>query len=273
MTVAALVLALASAFLHAVWNLLLARAPETQAATAVAFAAAWIVGLPGAALDWHVSTSVWSYALASGLIELLYVVLLAAAYARAELSLVYPLARGLAPVLVLVVGTAFLGAGSSTQQAAGVCLVCAGILLVRRLRLRGEALALVLAIAIAATIASYTLVDRNGVHHASPLVYYVLILFLPGVTYPAFVAATRGGDALRRELRLANVGAGVLVWAAFVLVLEALRRAQAAPVAAVRETSVVIATALAAVVLRERVGWSRLAGAVLVAAGVTLIGT
>jgi drug/metabolite transporter (DMT)-like permease len=272
MTALALGLALASAFLHAIWNLMLARTSETEAATAVVFAVAWLVGIPAAALDWHVSASVWPYALASGLLELLYVTLLAGAYARVELSLVYPVARGLAPVLVLAVGTAFLGADSSAQQAAGVCLVALGVLLVRRLQLRGDPLPLLLGLAIAATIAAYTLVDRNGVHHASPLTYYVLILFLPAFAYPALVLARRGRASIRRELRLWNVVAGVLVWAAFALVLEALRRAQAAPVAAVRETSVVIATALAAVVLRERVGAIRIAGAVLVATGVVLIG-
>jgi len=269
---AALALALVSAVLHAVWNLLLARTTETQAATAVAFAVAWLAGVPAAAADWHVSSSVWPYALASGLLELLYVALLAAAYARSELSAVYPVARGGAPVLVLIVGALALGANTSVRQAAGVCLVAGGVVLVRRLRLRGELRALGLGLAIAGTIAAYTLVDRHGVHHASPFVYYEAILLPASVLYPLFVATRRGTGTLRRTLTVPNVAAGVLVWAAYALVLEALRRAQAAPVAAVRETSVVFATALAAVVLRERVGVIRLAGAVLVAAGVVLVG-
>jgi drug/metabolite transporter (DMT)-like permease len=269
----ALALALLSAVLHAVWNLVLARAQETQAATAVAFAVAWIAGVPAAAADWHVAWSVWPYALASGALELLYVALLAAAYARSELSVIYPVARGAAPVLVLAVGVVALGAGTSVRQATGVCLVGLGVLLVRRLRFRGELRAFAFGLAIAATIAAYTLVDRHGVHHASPFVYFEAILLPAAVLYPLLVAVRDGVAPLRRSLTAANVAAGVLVWAAFTLVLEALRRAQAAPVAAVRESSVVFATALAALVLRERVGALRLSGAALVAAGVVLIGS
>lgn len=272
MAATALVLALLSAVLHAVWNLVLARTRETEAATAVAFGAAWLVGVPAATADWHISSSVWPYALASGTLELIYVALLAAAYARSELSAIYPVARGGAPVLVLAVGALALGAGTSVRQATGVCLVGVGVLLVRRLRLRGDVRALAFGISIAATIAAYTLVDRRGVHHASPLVYFELILLPPAALYPLLVGARAGVAPLRRALTGTNVAAGVLVWAAFSLVLEALRRAQAAPVAAVRESSVVFATALAALVLRERVGVLRLTGAVLVAAGVVLIG-
>lgn len=272
MPATALALALVSAVLHAVWNLLLARTEETRSATAVAFAVAWLVGVPAAVADWHVSWSVWPYALASGLLELVYVALLAAAYARSELSAVYPVARGGAPVLVLAVSALALGAGTNARQVAGVCLVACGVVLVRRLRLRGELRALGFGLVIAGTIAAYTLVDRQGVHHASPLVYYEAILLPPAVLYPLLVVTRRGGGTLRRAVGAPSVAAGTLVWAAYALVLEALRRAQAAPVAAVRETGVVFATALAALVLRERVGPIRLAGAVLVAAGVVLVG-
>jgi drug/metabolite transporter (DMT)-like permease len=271
-TASALGLVLASAFLHAVWNLLLARGSDLQAAAAVSFAAAWVAGLPAAVVDWHVVAAVWPYALASSLLELVYIVLLAAAYTRAELSLVYPIARGLAPVLVLGIGVAFLGTGSSAGQAAGVCLVATGVVLVRRLQIRGEVVGLVLGLAIAAAIASYTLVARHGVRHASPLAYFELIMLLPGVGFLVILAAMGRGAAIRRELRMRNALVGILTWSAYVLVLEALRRAPAAPVAAVRETSVVFATALAAAVLGEHVGWTRFAGAAFVAGGIVLIG-
>ena len=272
MTDLALALALASAVLHAVWNLLLVRHADTQAATAVAFAAAWVAGLPAAALDPHVAATVWPYALASGLLELLYVALLATAYARSELSAIYPVARGSAPVIVLAVGVVALRTATTARQAVGVCLVGLGVLLVRRLRFRGDLRAVGLAFAVAATIAGYTLVDRHGVRHASPFVYFEAIMLPAAVVYPAAVAVRGRRSALRRAVVPPNVLAGALVWAAYALVLEALRRAEAAPVAAVRESSVVFATALAALVLRERVGVVRLAGAVLVAAGVALVG-
>src|SRR5215210_1933368 len=109
MPLSALSLALAAAFLHALWNLLLARARDTQAATAVALLVAVAAFAPAAAQTWRVEPSVWPYLVASSCLELAYFALLAFAYGRAEMSLVYPLARGSAPVLVLV-GTGLVGA-------------------------------------------------------------------------------------------------------------------------------------------------------------------
>ena len=86
------------------------RARDTEAATAVAIVVGVIVFTPAAILTWDVDADVWPYVVGSTTFELAYIVLLAAAYTRSELSLVYPLARGLAPVLVLVVGVAALGA-------------------------------------------------------------------------------------------------------------------------------------------------------------------
>src|SRR5262249_50088197 len=107
----AFALALAAAFLHAIWNLLLARARDPRAATAVALVAAVIVFAPVTAVVWRADAKVWPFILTSSLLQLLYFALLAAAYARAELSVVYPIARGTAPVIVLVVGVVALGAG------------------------------------------------------------------------------------------------------------------------------------------------------------------
>ncbi|HEX2045113.1 MAG TPA: hypothetical protein VHF23_05750, partial [Gaiellaceae bacterium] len=113
MSAAALLLALAAAFVHALWNLLLARARDPEAATAVALVVAVVAFAPVAAAVWEVDARAWPYMGGSAAVHLVYFVLLAAAYLRAELSLVYPLARGLAPVLVLVVAVAALGAGAS----------------------------------------------------------------------------------------------------------------------------------------------------------------
>ena len=93
---------------------------------------------PVAALTWRIEPAAIPYIVVTSFLQLGYVILLAAAYVRAELSVVYPIARGTAPVLVLVVGVAALGLGTSPQQAAGVCLVGLGVLLVRGLRRSAE---------------------------------------------------------------------------------------------------------------------------------------
>jgi uncharacterized membrane protein len=260
MSGAALALALSAAGLHATWNLLLARARDVEAATAVALIAGVVAFAPVAAFSWDVEASAAPYIAGSAGLELVYFVLLAAAYSRSQLSVVYPVARGGAPVLVLL-GALLLGHVPSGAEAAGVLLVSAGVLLVRG---TGAWRGLV----IAAVIASYTLVDNAGIEHAGPLSYLELVL-----APVALVVAVKVGPArLRAALTPAAVAAGVASFLAYALALAALQLAPAAPVAAVRETSIVIAVALAGPVLRERVGPARLTGAGLVVAGVLLFG-
>ena len=207
----------------------------------------------------------------SAALELAYLALLAAAYGRAELSVVYPVARGLAPVLVLVVGVAVLGVTSSAGEAAGVLLVAVGIVLIRGFS-ASDAAGLLFGVAIGACIAGYTLADARGVDHADPFAYLWVVLAPSSLAYLAAVARRGGRVRLRKELGPAPAFVGIAAFGAFGLALLALQRASAASVAAVRETSVVIAVALAAPVLGERVGRRRLAGAVLVVAGVALLG-
>src|SRR5205807_9216230 len=103
------------------------------------------------------------------LLQLTYFVLLTAAYGRADLSFVYPIARGSAPVLVLVAGVVVLGVGASAAQVAGVLLVAGGVLLVRGIGGQARAADLALALAVAGCIAAYTLVDKYGIRYASPV--------------------------------------------------------------------------------------------------------
>ena len=272
MPASAFALALAAAFLHAFWNLLLARSRDPEAATAVALVAAVGVFAPVAVVVWHAETAVWPYLVATATLHLAYFALLAGAYRRAELSLVYPLARGLAPVLVLVVGVAALGVGTSALQAAAVCLVGAGILLVRGLRGDADRTGVAFGLALAGCIAAYTLVDKEGIKHANPITYLELATAFAAVPYVAAVCAVKRTEKVRREVGMPTLVAGLAMFGAYALVLAALKLAPAAPVAAVRETSIVIATAGAALVLKERFGPARAVGALLVVAGVVLLG-
>jgi len=267
----ALVLALIAAVGHAVWNMLLARARDPEAATAVAMLVGVVAFAAPAAIDWHVERSVWPYVVGSAVFELVYIALLAAAYRRSDLSLIYPVGRGVAPVLVLVVGVVALGAGTTVAQAAGICLVAAGVFLVRGPRRDADLRGVTFGLAIGACIAAYTLIDNSGVERASALSYLELVMILPAFGYALFVAFRRGPGALRAEVNAGSVAAGLLILTPYSLFLIALDLAPAAPVAAVRETSIVVATALGALVLKERVGRGRWAGAVLVAGGVALV--
>jgi drug/metabolite transporter (DMT)-like permease len=272
MPLAALGLALGGAVLHALWNLLVAGARDTQLATAAALTCGVVILAPAALIVGGIPTHALPWIVVSAAIELTYFSLLAAAYAVGELSMTYPLARGLAPVFLVVVGVATgIGGSVGEIQVLGVATVAIGIVAVRGLGARGGTREVVLAALIGACIAGYTLVDREGIEGARPLTYLWLVLAL---ATPPFVIAmwrARGGPALRAAFSLTTAVAGLCIFGAYVLVLAALKLASAASVGAVRECSVVIVTVFAAVFLHERVGPSRWVGAVLVTGGIIAI--
>lgn len=271
MPATALILALAGAFVHAAWNLALAGEPDVHAATAVAVVAGVVLLAPVALADWRLEADAWPYVAASAALELLYLALLATAYARAAAGFVYPTARGAAPVFVLLIGVLALGQDVSGLAAAGVAAIAAGIVLVRGPSGPRGAADLALALAIGGCIAGYTLVDQKGVGHASTPTYLLLVFVFAGAGYVAGAWRARGGAALRSAVSLRTVLAGAGFFVAYGLTLAALKEAPAAAVAAVRETSVVIAVAWLALSGRERVTGRRAAGAVAVACGVALI--
>src|SRR5205809_2292181 len=123
MPTSALLLALAAACVHAAWNLLLSGSEDTHSATAVALVTGAIVFAPVAAITWRLEGSAWPYIAASASLELLYLVLLATAYAVAAMGFVYPIARGSAPVTVLIAGALVSTGRPSTAAAVGVVLV------------------------------------------------------------------------------------------------------------------------------------------------------
>src|SRR3954469_15912711 len=179
----AFALAISSAFVHALWNLLLARARDSEAATAVALIAGTIVFAPVAALTWDIDAGALPYLAASAALEVAYFALLAAAYDRGELSVVYPVARGSAPVLVAVFSVVLLGTALHALTVVGIVLVATGIVLVRGFR-AGDPRQLVFALGIGATIAAYTLFDKAGLHHARPLTYLELVVLPAAIVYP-----------------------------------------------------------------------------------------
>jgi drug/metabolite transporter (DMT)-like permease len=265
----ALALALGAAVLHAGWNVLLRGSEDVETRTAVVLGLSVLLFAPVAAATWSVSWAAAPYVAASAAFEGAYFALLVAAYRRRELSVVYPVARGSAPVLVLLGTVVVLSRHVSVESAVGVCLVAVGVVLVRGIRRGAEGV--LVALAIGCAIAGYTLVDKEGLRHAAALPYLELVLLPVALVAVPIVAARRGARALRSELGWSALLTAAASFGAYALVLAALRLAPAPEVAAVRETSVVLAAILAGTLLRERVGIARLAGAAAVAGGVALI--
>jgi drug/metabolite transporter (DMT)-like permease len=267
----AFAIVLVAAALHAFWNLVIAGARDTQATTALAIAIGVICVLPFAIIRWSVQPQVWPFVGASAALEIVYFYLLTAAYVRAEMSLVYPIARGTAPVIVLIVSVLVVGVATSAVQAAGVALVGTGVVLVRGLRGSARWSDVGAALVIASVIAGYTLVDSQGVRYANPITYIALILIPPAIVSPIYVAARGGAARLRAALSLPAVAGGVASMMTYALILTAFTIATAPSVAAVREVGVVFATIGGALFLHERVGPARYLGAVVVALGVALV--
>lgn len=265
----ALALALAAAALHAVWNVLLRGSTDVEARTLAVVSLSVVLFAVPAAATWDVSTSALPYVAASTALEGAYFVLLARAYRSRELSVVYPVARGSAPVFVLLGTAPVLQRTVAAAQVTGVLLVAAGVVLVRGVRRGAEGIGIGLAIGVA--IASYTLVDKEGLRHASPIPYLELVLLpIAVVGLPLFIWF-RGFYPLRTQFGASTWVAAAGAFGAYVLFLFALRLTAAPGVAAVRETSVVIAALLAAAFLHERVTWPRVVGAAAVAGGVALL--
>lgn len=267
----ALLLALASAGIHALWNLLLAGAEDVRTAAAAQIVVSTVVWAPVALATWDIGGGALPYLLGASAFQLAYFALLVAAYEAGELSLVYPLARGGAPLIVALVAAVGVGGTFGAPQAVGILAIAGGVIAVSGVRAPWRGRDTVLAAFTAAAIAGYTVLDRYGIQHASPLSYVWLELLPAGLIYLAFVLRTRGAGAVRAAIGRNSIAAGIGALGSYALVVAALQYGSAAPVAAVRETSVVIAVALAALVLGERVGRARWAGAVVVAAGTGLV--
>jgi drug/metabolite transporter (DMT)-like permease len=267
----ALALALGAAVLHASWNVLLAGARDSQAATAVATLVGVVLLAPVAIVTGGAESSALPFAAASAALHVAYLALLARAYHGGEVSVVYPVSRGVAPVLVLAVGAAALGEGASALQVAGVLAVSAGVFLVQS---GGTSLSrrdLLYGLTIAVVIAGYTLVDAEGVDRSRAPAYLALLLSPAALIYAGALWIAGRGPEMRAELRPRAALTGLFLVGAYGAVLGALQLANAAPVAAVRESGVVIAALMAAAFLHEEVGPKRLGGAVLVAGGVAAV--
>jgi drug/metabolite transporter (DMT)-like permease len=274
MSFGVLLAVLAGALMHASWNLLVKRAGDTRLATAGVYIAAGV--LSGLALPFipPPAPASWPYLAVATVTEVLYGLLLAAAYRAGDLSHAYPLMRGTAPLLVALGSGALIGDHLSATVWVGVMLVSAGIFsMVLDAHARGHsAVATRLALLNAVVIATYTTIDGLGVRiSGQPVAYSLWLFMLVGVPWLIWaVAARERRSALQRHMGYLAVG-GICSVGSYGVALWAMTRAPVAAVAAVRETSIVFATVLGAVILKERVSRVRVLAACAIALGVWVI--
>jgi drug/metabolite transporter (DMT)-like permease len=268
---------LGAGLMHASWNALLKTArggePMLDTAAVVAGAALWsLIALPFAGLP---GPAAWKFIALSSVIHFGYYVTLSNAYRTGDLSFAYPLMRGCAPLITALLGIVFLRELPSLQVGIGVVLICAGIVSIAFVRReRHSRAALQWALANAAIIAAYTLIDSTGARVSGNTLGFVCWLqALEGLPYLAWILWRGGHPAvayLARSQRLGVIG-GFGSLAAYGIVLWAMTRAPVAAVAALRETSVLFAALIGAVWLKEGFGMMRLVGAASVVAGIAAL--
>lgn len=275
-------MALAAAAFHGTWNVLIKVSGDpivtfrrvtmmTAVVATVTLLAAW-VAFGRARLD----PAAVGFSLLSSLLETAYLWLLSTAYRRGDLSAVYPIARGSAPLLSVLVGLLILGERLTSPQLVGVGLLLVGILAVTLSQATGRATVPALLTGVA--IAAYTSIDRVGVRLSTPWLYGWLLFTLMALELPLslWIASVRGWyrpppDAPDPTWRQATL-IGAFMWAGYFLVLWALSIAPLAVVAPVRETAVVAVAVWGVWRLRERQRSAmKLSGAVATLAGVALL--
>jgi drug/metabolite transporter (DMT)-like permease len=273
---------LAAAVTHATWNAIAHGIKDQVVAFGLIGAGSIAVAVPIISLAPFPLAACWPYLLASVIIHVFYNLLLMRSYRYGDFGQVYPLARGTSPLIVTGLAAAFAAERPSFLQVAGVLVVSSGLaVLVLAGRRAGSAsgsgpgrAALLAAGGTGLTIAAYTTVDGLGVRMSGSSAGYIgWLMLLESLCVPAWALVRRrtvlGGQP--RRVLLAGLFAGALSVLAYGLVLWAQTRGALAPIAALRETSVIFGATIGTMVFREPFGRWRIAATVLVVLGVLLL--
>ena len=273
------------ALLHAGWNALVKSSGDKELDLALVHFLGAMVALPLLALVGLPPRAAWPFIGASLLVHIAYYLTLNGAYQHGDLGATYPIMRGSAPLLVALGSSAVLGEALGVATWLGVLAVTTGVLMVglaRPAQALNHRRAMAFALANAAVIAGYTFIDGQGVRLSaaaggSAACYVVLLFVVDGFPYPAWVVWRRDAPGraaawayARRRWPLATLG-GLASLGSYGIALWSMTRAPVAAVSALRETSVLFATALSVLVLKERFGIQRLLGALVIVAGVVAL--
>ena len=270
-----LVLVLVSALMHAGWNLIAKLGSDRLIAMALMKAPNMVLALMVLAYAGLPARESWGYLAVSAGVNFLYFYFLIKAY-HGDLSLAYPVARGLAPLFVLVLSAAAAREIPTPAGFAGVVLISVAIfsLAARRGASRQHYATLVWAGGVGLTIAVYTVIDGLGGRLSGNAVGYVAVLnVLTGAAVCGTAFARRGRAvvvALRENWKNGLLG-GALMLFAYMIVVFALTLAPMAQIAALRESSVIFAAILGVIFLREPFGTRRIVAAAVVASGIALL--
>lgn len=287
MTPLSLGLVLLAALAHSTWNLLLKRSTDQEVFVWCLLAAASLLLVPvGAILFWlyPIPSEGWVFVAATVVLHVLYFVLLGRGYARADLSLVYPIARGVGPMLVPILAVVLLHETMAPLAIIGVAAIVVGIYTVSWSGEFGQFLRHPLnvfrntgvryAMLTGLTIASYAIVDKQGVSHVQPFLYMYLMTVGSAICLFPYILRRQGLETVSRVWRTHAKSipvAGLLTFLGYGLVLTAFSLSRVSYVAPAREVGIVAGVLMGVFVLKESFGKSRLIGSAVIVLGLALI--
>lgn len=266
----ALSLIVVAAFVHVIPHATIKRAGDRDLfvwwmllANAVLYSPLLLIQVPR-------TRAAWGIIIASGLIETVYLLAISRAYALGNLSVVYPIARGSAPLFLLVASVAILAERPTAYGIAGIVLISIGIYVTFGGGFPSGA-ALGWSLLAGVMTATYTTVDKIGITFVQPLVYIYLVLVVTAVVYTPIVLMKRG-RRLEAGSPWSVLFAALTMPLAYALVLTAMSLGMPASYAgSLREMSVIVAAAIGVGFLGETLTPARIAGACGIAAGIVLI--
>lgn len=276
MDIAVFLAVLAAAACHAGWNAVIKGSGDPLATTAIVSVAASVVSLALLPVTGLPDPASWPWAAASVIVHLFYFASLIEAYRHGDLSQVYPLARGSAP-LMTGIAASLIGEYLTPLAWAGLLLLVGGVLILslpRRGGARFNPRGVGFALATAVTICAYSIIDGVGSRLSLRSPAYTAVLFTGCGAVMLVYALVRGGTRVfagagaRWKVSLAGGAMQVLSYG---VANWAMTLAPIALVAALRETSVLFGALIAVVILKEPLRASRVAAAVLIASGLIVL--
>ncbi|MER5684261.1 DMT family transporter [Streptomyces sp. NPDC002205] len=270
---------LAAAITHASWNAIAHAIKDQLLSFTLISGGGALLGAVTACFVPLPAAEAWPYLIVSAILHVAYMALLMRSFTLGDFGQMYPIARGTAPLVVTVLAAVFVGERPDGWATAGVAVACTGLVGVALWGIRGSQTrphwpAITAALATGLAIAGYTTVDGVGVRASgTPLGYIAWLMILEGLAVPAYTLCRRRGQLaaqLRPFAARGLLGAALSV-AAYGLVLWAQTKAPLAPIAALRESSIIVGAAIGTVFFKERFGAPRIAAAGLMVVGIGLM--
>ena len=267
---------LAAAFLHALWNALIKLGTSKVGGMVILSIVEVPIGLAVVMFTDAINPAAVPWVLAAGCTHFAYKFFLTYAYDRGDLSRVYPIARGAAPMIVALFGAAFLADAVTGKEYVAIAVLAAGILLMARgVFASGEDRRLLpFALGSACATATYTLIDGMGARvSGSPAAYVAWVFVADGTIFTLGMLALRGWDVIPRNWHAWRMGAfaSAASYGAYAVSIWAMTFAPIAVVAALRETSILFAMLLSVWLIGERLTAWRVAAALCIVGGVVAL--